>query len=337
MRRWVLRLLVLAACLAALGWTLASLGPRRVVAAAAAADPGWLALSALAVVVRYLVWTVKWRTMLRRSGPFPWLESARTLLAGVFVNLTTPTAKLAGGFVRAAMVHRRTGWGFARSYGWSFADQFTNSLGNVLLAGALCLGAVAALPPGGSDRGVLVGLGTAALVGVAVVVSLRGWAWRQVARPAASRWLARLTPARYRTEGPDGAHATWLEPTLAPLLRVGRTWRVVPVDLGLAAASCSFLCVSNVCALRAVGIEAPFVPAAAATVLAGFAGTVAGTVGGIGATELALIGLYGRMEMPADGAAAGALLHRTAYYLVSLGLGGLAIAFEGNVRGGSDA
>lgn len=329
MRRWVVRALVLTACLAALAWTISSLGPRRILEAGRGADPGWLVLAAAAVVARYAVWTVKWRTMLRREGPFAWGASFRTLLAGVFVNLTTPTAKLAGGFVRAAMVHRRTGWGFARSYGWSFADQFTNSLGNVLLTGALCLATAATIPRGGPDRSALLGLGAAAVTGVAVVVSLRGRAWRLASRPAAARWLGRLTPARYRLDEPDGAKAGWLEPTLAPLLFVGRTRRVVPTDLGLAAASLACLCLSQACALRAVGLDVSLLRASVATVLAGFAGTVAGTVGGIGATELALIGIYGRMDVPADAAAAGALLHRASYYAVSLGLGGAALAAEG--------
>ena len=325
MRRWALRLLLLAACVAALVLTVISLGPRRILTAAVSADKGWLAMAAAAVVVRYAIWTVKWRTMLRREGPFGLVDAARTLLAGVFVNLTTPTAKMAGGFVRAAMVSRRTGWGFARSYGWSFADQFTNTLGNVALAGVLCLAASATLTTG-RDRPVLASVGTAAVLGVAVVVSLRGFAARQARRPAAARWLARLTPSRYRVEAEGGTRAAWLDPVLAPLLRVGKTAQVVPVDLGLAAASYSCLCVSNACALRAVGLEVPFLPVAVATVLAGFAGTVAGTVGGIGATELALIGLYGRMDVAADAAAAGALLHRAAYYLVSLGLGAAALA-----------
>lgn len=329
--RFLLRLVIVLACLAGLAWTVRSLGPERILAAAQSADRGWLAASVLAMVARFAVWTVKWRTMLLREGSFGWLDSARTLMAAAFVNLTTPSAKLAGGFVRAAMVARRTGWGFARCYGWAFADQFTNTLGNVTLSGIVCLGAISAWPDP-FQRRVLAGLGIAALVGVTVMVSLRGFAWRQVRRPGVARSLARFTPARFRVDSKDGERAAWIEPVLAPLLHVGATSKVVPRDLGLAALSCSFLCVSNACALEAVGLHVAILPAAAATILATFLGTMATTPGGIGATELALIGLYAHLRVPPEAAAAGALLHRAAYYLVSLAGGGLALAAEGRFK-----
>ncbi len=330
-RGWLPKLLLLAACLAALTWTIAALGPRRVVDAAWKADPSWLVLSVLAVGARYLVWGVQWTIMMRRRGEVGFLPTLRALLCGVFVNLTTPTAKLAGGFVRAALIHRETGWGFAASYGWSLADQVTNSLGNVVLAGVLLSAAAAGLPAGGV-RDLFLVLGSLSLAGTASVVAARGWAWRQVRRPGSSRWLARITPARFRIEGPDGPVAGWVEPVFSPVLHVGRTRRVLPLDLGLAALSSGFLCASNVCALRAVGVEAPFVQTAAATVLAGFVGTVVGTVGGIGATELALIGLYDRLRLPSGPAAAAVFLHGAAYYLVSLGVGGAALLWEGRRR-----
>ena len=115
-----------------LGWIVASLGPRRILQIAAQADPLLLGLSILPIVGRFLIWGVKWTLMLRRNGPIGFRITFRALLAGVFVNLTTPTAKLAGGFVRAALIHRRTGWGMATAYGWSFADQVTNLLGNLV-------------------------------------------------------------------------------------------------------------------------------------------------------------------------------------------------------------
>ncbi len=331
MRGWVLRLGLLAACLLALVYTIVALGPRRILDAATSADPTWLALSALALVLRYLVWAFKWQVMLRRHGEVSYGTTLRALLAGVFVNLTTPTAKIAGGFVRAALIHRRTRWGLAAAYGWSLADQVTNSMGNIVLGGVLLLAAGATLRPG-PDRSALFVLGTIALCGVAAVVACRGWAARQVGRPGAARWLARLTPTRFRVPGPDGPLAGWAQPVFDPVLRIGATARVAPLDLGLAAVSCAFLCVSNACALEAVGVEAPVFQAAAGMVLAGFAGTIVGTVGGIGATELALMGLYGRMEIPSEAGAAAVLLYRGAYYLVSLGLGGAALALEGKPR-----
>ena len=61
------------------------------------------------------------------------------------------------------------------------------------------------------------------------------------------------------------------------------------------------------------------------------------TPGGIGATELALIGLYGHLDVPAEAAATGALLHRAGYYLVILVAGGAALIGEGKWRRAQDA
>jgi len=250
------------------------------------------------------------------------------VLAGVFVNLTTPSAKLAGGFVRAAFLNRRTGWGFAPSYGWSFADQFTNTLGNIVLGGIVMLAASPWLPHGSTRTGLLI-LGSLALVGPLALVALRGWAWKRVESLGAIPWISRLASRRLRGRAQAQAEVDWIRPVLTPLLHEGKAWRVVPQDLGLAALSSVFLCVSNACALRAVGVHVPFLQAAAALIVAGFAGTLSGTIGGIGATELALIGMLGRFNVPPDAAAAGALLHRSAYYAVSLGLGAVALLLEG--------
>jgi uncharacterized membrane protein YbhN (UPF0104 family) len=67
-RRFLIRLLILAACVGALIWTVLWLGPRRIAAAARDADPAWLALAVFFVAVRYLVWGFKWWWMLRAAG-----------------------------------------------------------------------------------------------------------------------------------------------------------------------------------------------------------------------------------------------------------------------------
>jgi uncharacterized membrane protein YbhN (UPF0104 family) len=327
LRRILLRILVLVACGGALVWTVLWLGPARIATAVKEADPFWLALSALFVAVRYLVWAFKWHAMLWRRGRVGFGSSLANVLAGVFVNLTTPTAKLGGGFVRAALLSRRTGWGFATSYGWALADQFTNVLGNIMLGGVFMLAAAAKLPAG-SVRTVLVVLGGAALAGPAAMVALRGWAWRRVQAAGHASRVARLAPKRWRAKA-DAAEGAWLHRLLEPLLHTGASRRVVPQDLGLAAFSCSFLALSHACALRAVGLDLSLVEAGAAVVLAGFAGTLAGTAGGIGATELALIGVMGKLNLPPEAAAAGALLHRAAYYFVSLIWGAFGLVAEG--------
>ena len=96
-RRMLIPLVVAGLGLALLVWTVARLGPREVLDLALGADPWWLALSVAPVFARYLIWGVKWTRMLRRESPVSFRSSLRMLMAGCFVNLTTPTAKLGGG------------------------------------------------------------------------------------------------------------------------------------------------------------------------------------------------------------------------------------------------
>lgn len=317
-------MVILLACVAWLVWIVHQLGPRQVWEAAKQADPALLVLSLLPILGRFLIWAVKWTLMLRRRGPIAFRHVLPALLSGTFINLTTPTAKLAGGFVRAALVNRRTGWGMAPSYGWSFADQFTNVFGNLTLYGLLALAAGVTVAPGGARTGFLAS-GTAALVVVVVLVASRGWAWKQVQKPTVARFMSRFTPRRFRETG----EATWVRPVFAPLLDVGRTWRVAPQDLGLAAASFASLCLANAVVLQSLGADAPLFKIGVAVVIGYLAGSLLGTLGGIGVTEVALIKLYGMAGVSPEIAAAGALLHRASYYAVTAAWGGASLLGEG--------
>jgi uncharacterized membrane protein YbhN (UPF0104 family) len=234
--------------------------------------------------------------------------------------------------LRAAIVQRRTGWRMALAYGWSVADQVTNVLGDLLLGGLLATAAGLGMAPSPVQRALLVS-GFAAVALTAAALALRSWAWTQVRRPGVARIAARLTPARFRESRADGPMAGWLEPMLSPLLREGSAWNEIAWDIALAAGSWFALCVANALVFRALGVDAPLFGIATALVLAVFAGTITGTVGGIGATEVVLIGLYARLGIPAEAAAAAALLHRGTYYGLSLVAGSLALAVGSRTRG----
>ena len=324
----LVQFLIAAACLAWLGYTVYDLGPRTVLGVARGADAAWLAFSFVPILGRFVIWGFKWNGMLRRRGPIGYPETLSALLAGVFVNLTTPTAKLAGGFVRAALVNRRTGWGMAEAYGWSLADQITNVLGNLSLYGLLAVSAGYSMVAGGS-RNRLAASGVVALATVVIVVFLRGRAWVLVQKPGLARLLARVTPARYRTTESGRPMAGWVRPVFEPLLHCGKTTVVAPRDLALGAASFATLCIANAMVLQALGADAHLAKVSVAVVVGYFFGTIFGTLGGIGVTEVALVELYTLAGVSREVAAAGALLHRASYYLVILLWGGVSLALEG--------
>jgi uncharacterized protein (TIRG00374 family) len=256
----------------------------------------------------------------------------QAIMAGSFASLTTPTAKLAGGVLRALLIKSITGWRTATSYGWALADQITNLLAYLLLVGVCALGTGLSLSPGSSARPYLLS-GSGALLLLLTLLLLRNAAWRIARHPRPARWLARITPKRFTVTGPEGRSATWLEPMLRPLLQVGQTWRIAPVDLGLGAASWGSMCVASALAIRALGVDASIPSVAVALIVASVVGTI--SPGGVGATEAFLIAMLISMGVPGDVAAAGALLHRASYYIVILVWGGIALIATRKLLGGA--
>jgi uncharacterized membrane protein YbhN (UPF0104 family) len=327
---FALRFLMLAACVLVVVWSVHSIGPRRILDVALAADPAWLALSLAAIGARYVIWALKWWRMMRRAGEIGFGTTLRAVLAGTFVNLVTPSANLAGGVLRAVIVQRRTGWRMALAYGWSLADQVTNFLGSLALGGLLAVAIALEMPTPSGRRAVLLA-GTAAVLLTALFLLLRDQLSKGILRPGVARALARITPAKFRQDGPDGASAEWLEPMTAPLLRTGSAWGGAAGDIALGAASRFALCMANALVFRALGVGAPLFEVAAVLLLATFVGTMTGAVGGIGATEVALIGLYAKLGIPAEAAAAATLLHRGTFYGISF-LGGSVAMVAGSRR-----
>jgi uncharacterized protein (TIRG00374 family) len=321
------RLLIVIGCLVGLGWALGRLDPARAWQAASRAHAGWLALSAVPLAGRFLLWGVKWRHILSRREPVAYSVGLRILLAGSFVNLTTPTTKLAGGVVRAVLLNRRRGWPLLEAYGRAMADQVTSVLGHLLLYGLVAVPAGLALPPG-SSRSTLLVSGTAVLGGVGLVVAMRDVGWRFSQRPGLTRLLARWVPERFRGDNTEEAYRRHLEHVLFPLLREGRRLTTFVPDLLWSAASFACICLANGMVLRAIGVQIDWLLVSAVVLLGYFAGIVFGIGGGIGITEAALTALYVNIGVPIEQALAGALLHRALLYGFVLLAGGLALLRE---------
>jgi len=331
-RRRLVRLAILVACLAAMAWTIHSLGPGKVWESIQRADPAWLGLAVVAVVARFLIWGVKWQAMLRRRERVPLGQCVSFVLAGAFANLTTPTAKMAGGVVRAVLLSRRRGWPPLEAYGWALADQATNILGQWLLFGVLGIVAYSGLPPGPLRTGLLI-VGLIVVAGVVAFGLLRHRLWPLVQRQVIGRVIVRLIPAKFRGDRSPEVYNEWLGRVLRPTLKHGGMTSAFLPDVVLGAVGFSALCVSNAMVLRALGSEAPLILVSLAVMLGYFAGTLVGAWGGIGVTEAALTGLFVQIGIPLEVAATGALLHRAIFYGVGLAGGGPVVAREMRARG----
>jgi len=318
-QRRLLRLLVVAAGLAVVVWTVHSLDPKRVWTAAAGADPFWLAVSAIPIALRFAIWGVKWTNMLARHETVPLGLVTRFIAAGSFVNLTTPTAKLAGGVVRALLLNKHRGWRMSVAYGWAFADQVTNLLGHVLLFGIGSL-AFSLHPAAGAWKPALASVGVLTLLGLALGVWIRRPVWAWIQRPALADKLGRFVPERF--VGKEGFTPDLLRRIFGPLFDDGASWKAFVPDVLLGALAFMTLPVANAMVLRSLGVDAPLLVITVVVILGYLAGNLLGPWGGIGVTEAALAALGAQFGVPAEAAAAGALLHRAVFYAVVLSCGG---------------
>lgn len=318
----VLRFIAPPLCIAAVIWLFRSLDLREVARLTRDSDHRWLALSFAAMIGRYGIWGLKSGRMFRRQAPFPTGAAVRGVVAGAFVNLVTPTAKVAGGLYRAAKVRAITGWRVSTSYGWIVADQFTNGLGSTLFFGAIAISAGTGLGgPGGKS---LTAIGVASLLSVVLFVIGRDTLWGAVRRPRMRRLLSKLSLVRSTRSESDPDQRSWFEAWLSPLLEGPGGTRALVEDIAAGTVSLACFALANAAAFRAIGVDAPLAEVTVILTLGTLAGGVVG-MGGVGVTEAALVGLYAGFGISRPEAAAATLMHRFVLYAVVVGWGGWAL------------
>lgn len=318
----VLRFVAPPLCVAAVIWLFHSLDLREVARLARDGDHRWLALSFGAMIARYGIWGLKSGAMFRRQAPFPMDAAVRGVIAGAFVNLVTPTAKVAGGLYRAAKVREITGWRVSTSYGWIVADQFTNGLGSTLFFGVIAIAAGAGF--GGPGGTALTAIGVASLLCVVLFVVGRESLWRTVRRPRMRNFLGRFNLVRSSRSERDPDQRSWFEAWLSPLLEGPGGTPALIGDILVGAMSLTCFAVANAAAFRAVGVDAPLPEVTVILTLGTLAGGVVG-MGGVGVTEAALVGLYAGFGISRPEAAAATLMHRFVLYTVVVAWGGWAL------------
>lgn len=262
-----------------------------------------LLLAITANLLRYAIWGLRWQQLLRPVARARWWPAERALLASVFYNTVVPGARPFGGLVRARYLARSTGLEPGPLFGGALVDQMGYSLISMTLGMVLLPGAFLAGRTGGTGWFLL-----SALAAVAVVVLL---AWRRRERLLEKLRERMPSMARNFTGTFRSARKLLARPTSWGIMVVGGTlvWLGNTLTFLLAA--------------RALGLEIPFMVAAAAFTLGSLAGVASGSPGGAGATEAAAIVPLVHLGYADDLALASVLLARGIHYASALLLGGI--------------
>ena len=211
------------------------------------------------------------------------------------------------------------------AYGWALADQVTNLLGHTLLFGVGSL-AFSLHPAAGAWKSAFASVGVLTLLGLAAGIWIRRPVWAWVQRPTLADKLGRFVPQRF--VGKEGITPDLLRRIFGPLLDDRASWKTFVPDVLLGALAFTTLPIANAMVLRSLGVDAPLLVITVVVVLGYLAGNLLGAWGGIGVTEAALAALGAQFGVPAEAAAAGALLHRAVFYTVVLSCGGASLWVE---------
>lgn len=326
LRVWVVRLLkgaviVLAAYFTYRFFTHSDLDWSKLAERVAAAQTPFVVLGSVLLFARYAIWDWRYQLAVKyvlghNLGP---VLGFFVLLASAALNLITPTARVLGGLMRARYFARSQGRPFSLLYGVVLYDQVAHhSVMSVCTWIVLIAGAFAIHRAG---LGFLL-LG-ALLVSLAVLVLWSRRAGKGEEHPIV-RFLAR------RAERAEGklqrlyAHGHEAVGVFVRLLGVNRL-RFQAVTIGV------LYFLVNAAGLWAMflAIGAPVGPFAAlvAVTMGTAVGTLSGSPGGVGTTEIAMLESFKLLGVDEVSAAAGTLLYRGLHYagVLVIGLPALAL------------
>jgi uncharacterized protein (TIRG00374 family) len=282
---------------------------------------GAVALMSLGLLLRLPIWTARWHYGTRSAQLHaPGWAMVGALAASMAVNTITPTARVAGGLVRARFLANEARCGFGVAYGTVLVDQLLHHAAQGVLGVLSVAAAAGGRAPVWSAAAVVV-----VLVFVsAVALHLHRGAGGGSAPSLVDRVLARTQrrlerqAARQPRLGAALAGSGDAIEVTARLLR-DRSVLVSGALLGIAL----FLVNGAVqwVAFRSLGLHVGFAAALVVVGIGGFAGVASGTPGGAGGAEAAMIATLAALGVSTVDATVATLLFRGLHYVWTLGIG----------------
>jgi uncharacterized protein (TIRG00374 family) len=280
----------------------------------AGAHPLWVAAGVLAAVATLVIRAQRWVRLLAPVGDAPLAVAVSSTAIGFASGVVLPLRL--GELVRPALLGRRTGIGLGPALASVLVERLLDVLFVVL--SFLVLSAVA--PLAGAVRAGARGLAIAAVLGFVVLVLA------QHHRRAAERWLARVLPERARSlQRPVQRLIGGLLDGCAAL-GDGRTLARV---CALSALLWAVTALVYVCAIRALAVPAPAIPAALASmvIVAAFV-FLPQAPGLVGTWQAGCIVALGLFDVPHDLAVGYSFLTWLTAIVVQVGLGGFFLTRE---------
>ncbi len=296
---------------------------------------GWRPVAAAAALYLAVfgLWSFRWQQLMRRKQRVSLPVLFPIYMAGVFVNLLTPGARVGGGPVRAYYMSTTFGGRKSTYMGTVLADKMTNMTVFFTLVIIATLYILFLVPIGLIWKLILQG---GVLLILAAIIS--GFLLRK-RLGANSRFMNWLLPTIYemrilavlRRRFPTYQHfedyvLRKLDNACRPIRRAFDRPRYLGKALAIGVLSWFLYYMAYFVLFRALGVQIAPLPIFVIFIISVLTGDTGISPGGAGLMETAMIGLCAAFGVEYGAAAAVTLISRGLFYVYGFGLGGICLA-----------
>ncbi|MGD2174127.1 MAG: lysylphosphatidylglycerol synthase transmembrane domain-containing protein [Candidatus Brocadiaceae bacterium] len=309
------------------------IGFRNIFSAIRSADPATIGSAALLFLTVFVLWCFRWVQIMNATGRRSFLRVFPIYMAGVFVNIITPGARVGGEPVRAYYMSKAFGGEKTFYLGTILADKV--SYGAVFFGFVVVsVFFVVAFVPIALVYKLVLG---SVVLGVLLAVVSGFLVRRQIGDR--SRLLGKLLRAIYegrllefiRRRFPTYEHfeeyaISKMDNLVSPLARTAGSPRALTRTALISAVSWLLVCLAHQVLFHGLGAEISFSRVLVIVTISTFVGDVSMSPGGAGFMEAAMLALCAAFGVKSQTAAAVTLVSRGMFYLFGLGLGGGCLA-----------
>jgi uncharacterized protein (TIRG00374 family) len=320
--------------LALLYFILRKIGFREIYGNFMLADKTYLVLAFVSALLLFLTWSLKWMLLVKEVAKPRFIHIFPVIMAGSFVNTTTPGARVGGSPLRAYFLSKEHGIEKSKFLATAIADNAANTIAFAALSIFSALFVILFVEISTNVKVLL----EIVLVCLALVIGA-GILLRQKVKFKKKHFEVALKKVYYfpifRTLRKK--FATYkkfenytirkLNNIVNVLKKIVSQKKVFIRDIGLAFAMLAFNYAGTFFIFSAFGYEISIIAIVIVVTLSVLIGSLFGLPGGIGIIETAMISLYLSFGINAGVAATVAVIDRFIFYFYSLFVGGICMAY----------
>jgi len=329
-----LKLLLFLAIVAVLYFILRKIGFSSIYSNLLIADKKYIALAFLSGFAAFFLWNLKWWLLVREVAQASFWRVFLILMAGSFVNTTTPGARVGGEPLRAYYLSRHYGLEKSKFFATTISDKAVNTLVFGILSMFSMLFVILFVKV---DVKIRIALEAVLLILILLIVSgiiLRqkvGFKREYVMAISKKIYYFSLFKAlrkRFATyKGFERYIIKKINNMINVLKKTLKQKRVLAKDIALAFARWIFIYLGTYFLFKAFGYDISFTAIIIVVTLSIFIGSFMAVPGGMGFIETIMISLYLSFGIGSGVAATVAVIDRAIFYFYSLLVGGICLLY----------